>query len=156
MSRLLTLVLALLIFARPAAAQSCDVDSDTFVRDIRAVLDDNTVTEEDIARQQAWDARRAQSTVDAIRFELETAFDLIDVGHAKTVMVIGEVVQGELEMLRDLCGLDEQAWAHLLELHGALFDEKGTLQSPEKTRKAAEVLLDAAQAWADEMPGADS
>ena len=146
MIRTIILAVALLLAASPAMAQDCaTLESDAFFDDIRSALDN---IQPDPDRERAFRQLQLDGIVDTVAFELDMAYELIDVGHAKTVEVIGEAVFPELELLRELTEMDDTDWAALVLLHTQLFD-KQTLSSPDATREAGAALLDAIREHAE-------
>jgi hypothetical protein len=134
------LFVGLVAFAQPAHAQSCDLAGvEPVTQDLDAVLDGVAPTPEGTGLDKAT-ARSVSWLMDAIEFELDTMLELVDVGHARTAEVIGEVVLGELEDLRELLDLCDQDWATIVSLYTELFD-KQTLRSPDRAREVADALL---------------
>ncbi len=153
---LTTLVPLFLALAQPVHAQSCDVSGlDGVARDLDTVLDEVAPVPEGSALDEAT-ARTVSWIVDALEFELDTMLELVDVGHTKTAEVIGEVVLGELEQLREVVGMSDEDWATLVGLYAQVFDPQ-TLASPERTREAVDALMDevgrhgSGTGWADSL-----
>lgn len=143
MLRALLLTAIVSLTANAAMAQDCtELEMDAWYDDIRSALDSDALADDAQERADAFARRQLEALVEALEFHFDTAFELVDVGHVKTVEVIGEVVMGELELLRESTGMTDTEWAELVLLFTETFDRQ-TLADPEAAREAAAKLMDA-------------
>ena len=140
MLRLLAVIAATLLFASPAAAQSCpETEVDQLWNELADVLE-AAGSAADPGAQQAFEDRMIDSTIEAVDFELRAMFDMVDIGHVKTAEVIGEAVFAELEHLREQVGMSDEDWATIEALFTRTFDKRN-LADARGTRERAAALM---------------